>query len=81
MTARRILYGLSLLALAALASAGPAQAQGRPFVFEAEELVGEVQKPSIQIFVARQNLNRDYELELKESFIPRIVDSVEKKPF
>ena len=61
--------------------AGSAYAQTRVTMFEAEEIVGEVQLPSVQIFVTRQNLNTDYDLELEESFLPKIVDSVEKRPF
>ena len=51
------------------------------YIDEAIEIEGEVQLPSVQIFISRQNLNSDYELELEESFIPKIVESVEKKPF
>jgi hypothetical protein len=29
----------------------------------------------------RENLNTDYRLVLKESFLPKIVESIEKKPF
>ena len=56
-------------------------AQSRVTMFEAEEIVGEVQLPSVQIFVTRQNLNSDYDLELEESFVPKIIESVEKRPF
>jgi hypothetical protein len=31
--------------------------------------------------VARQNLDTDYQLELRKSFVPRVVKAVEKKPF
>ena len=51
------------------------------YIDEAIEIEGEVQLPSVQIFISRQNLNSDYELELEESFLPKIVESVEKKPF
>jgi hypothetical protein len=50
-------------------------------VFEETIIEGKVQKPEITIFITRQNLSTDYQLELRESFIPRIVESVEKKPF
>jgi hypothetical protein len=46
-----------------------------------DAVLGKVQKPDIQIFMSRQNLSANAELELRESFLPRIVDSVEKKPF
>ena len=56
-------------------------AQGRRLVFEETVIEGEVQKPEITIFITRQNLGTEYVLELKESFIPKILKSVEKKPF
>lgn len=70
---------LALGATSLLASA--AVAQTRVTMFEAEEIVGEVQLPSVQIFVTRQNLNSDYDLELEESFVPKIIESVEERPF
>lgn len=51
------------------------------YIDEAIEIKGEIQLPSVQIFISRQNLNSDYELELEESFLPKIVESVETKPF
>jgi hypothetical protein len=61
--------------------AGTADAQGRRLVFEETVIEGEVQKPEITIFITRQNLGTEYVLELTESFIPKIIKSVEKKPF
>jgi hypothetical protein len=46
-----------------------------------EEVKGSVQKPELQIFMGRQNLSANEQLELRESFLPRIIESVEKKPF
>lgn len=40
-----------------------------------------IQKPEIQILISKRNLTPRYDLELKESFLPQIVESVEKKPF
>lgn len=42
---------------------------------------GEVQKPQVTMFINRQNLNTDAGLVLKQSFIPKIVESVDKKAF
>ena len=58
-----------------------AEAQTRRLVFEDISVEGRVQKPVIDIFMSRQNLDTDYNLELRESFLPKIVESVEKKPF
>jgi hypothetical protein len=58
-----------------------ALAQGRRIVIEETVIEGKVQKPEITIFISRQNLDTDYNLVLRESFIPKIVQSLEKKPF
>jgi hypothetical protein len=64
-----------------LAAGGVAEAQTRWLVFDDISVEGRVQKPVIDIFMRRQNLHTDYKLELRESFLPKIVESVEKKPF
>ena len=71
----------SLLVLAAALAAHPADAQTRRIVIEEEVITGKIRKPEVTLFVARQNLDTDYQLELRKSFIPRVVKSVEKKPF
>lgn len=78
----RVLFfvAAALLTLSALTT-GPALAQGRYIVFEEEKVVGKVQLPDVQIFITRQNLNNDYDLELQESFVPKIVESADLKPF
>jgi len=58
-----------------------AKAQARRLLFEDISVEGRVQKPVIDIFMRRQNLHTDYKLELRESFLRKIVESVEKKPF
>lgn len=75
----RVLTGV-VVALAMSAST-PADAQTRRLVFEDISVEGRVQKPVIDIFMRRQNLHTDYKLELRESFLPKIIESVEKKPF
>lgn len=61
--------------------AGPAFAE-RAITFEkAESIVGKIQKPEIQILITKQNLTPKYDLELRESFLPKIVQSVDAKPF
>ena len=58
-----------------------ANAQSRRLIFEDISVEGRVQKPVIDIFMRRQNLNTDYKLELRESFLPKIVESLDDKPF
>ena len=76
---------LTFLAASLLLLAGSwsetAQAQSRRLIFEETVIEGEVQKPEITILITRQNLNTDYNLDLRKSFIPEIVKSVEKTPF
>lgn len=48
---------------------------------EASEIVGEVQKPDVTVVISRENLNKAYELDLEESFIEKIILSVEQAPF
>ncbi len=60
--------------------ASPAQAKKR-LVFEDTVIEGEVQKPEVAVYITRQNLNKAYDLNLKESFIPKIIDALEQTPF
>ena len=81
---RRTLQAVAVAVFAILAAGlatTAAWAQTRRLVFEEEQITGKVQKPEITIFITRQNLNTEYDLELRRSFIPKIVESVEKKPF
>jgi len=68
-----------LILMVAMSSVGYSQA--RRLVFEETVIEGKVQKPEITMFITRQNLNTDYNLELRESFIPKIIKTVDKRPF
>ena len=70
-----------ILAAALVLVGTTAYGQSRPLVFETVDITGEVQKPEITIFITRQNLDTNYEFTLRESFIPRIIESVETRPF
>jgi hypothetical protein len=48
---------------------------------DAEVLKVKVQKPEVSYVLAKPDLTPRYELELKESFLPRIEQSVNQKPF
>lgn len=79
MTMNKAVFIVSIsLGLSAL---GGATAEAKPLVIEPIELEVEIKKPEIPIFMNRENLNTDYRLVLKESFLPKIVESIEKKPF
>ena len=78
---KRILLLTLVFLVPALASA-QSRRSGRQVVRLGEETVeGSVQKPELSVFMGRQNLSANEQLELRESFLPRIVESVEKKPF
>lgn len=72
---------IALLTVAAAFAAAPALAQSRGLRFEESEIVGKIQKPEIQILITKQNLTPKYELQLEESFLPKVVESVKRKPF
>ncbi len=79
---RQLLRSIVLLALAAALLPQDAVAQTRQtFRFEEEVIVGKVHKPEVMMVITRQNLKGTYTLELRESFLTKIVRSVEEKPF
>lgn len=70
-----------ILIAATLLMAGVASAQERKVIrLEAIKVEGRIQKPQAFYILQRSNLNFEG-LELKQSFIPKIVDSVKKSPF
>ena len=49
-------------------------------VLEEQVVPGHVQRPEVTIFVTRQNLAPDVSVELRESFIPKIVQTAKAAP-
>lgn len=45
------------------------------------DVVVKIPKPEVTYVLAKQDLTPKYELELKESFLPQVVQAVEQKPF
>ena len=74
----RVISSLALVAALSCLSASPgAEAQAvEDFVIE-----GEVLKPEITVLISRENLNKKYDIVFEESFLQRIIDSVEHDPF
>jgi len=70
-----------LLALLLAILPSSALAQGRVMKLEGITVIGKVQKPEVMMVITRQNLNSNYTLELRESFLPKIVLSIDDKPF
>ena len=48
---------------------------------EGDEVIGYVHKPEVGYFITRQEQEDLETLQLKESFVPKIVKSVDKRPF
>jgi len=65
--------------------AADADAQRKKVVFgeetEGTEVIGAVHKPEVGYIITRQEQEDLETLQLKESFLPKIVKSVEKQPF
>ena len=74
---------LALVGLLAAAVSAPAVAQQRKKIVieEAEQVEGTVQKPQVTYIVHRQDVKDEVSLKLSKSFIPKIVESVDKEPF
>jgi hypothetical protein len=74
---------LTLCALLALAALAPlAMAQGRRItITEDDKIIGEIQRPDVPMIILRTNLDQGYDLVLRESFLPKIIESVDQRPF
>lgn len=78
----RRLVGFLLTVLVVVGMFLPTQGEAaRRFTFETTEIEVEVQKPEVAVFISRENLHKNYRLELRESFVPRILESVKSAPF
>lgn len=65
-----------------LAAAAPrADAQDRALDFAGAVIEGQVLAPEVTIFVARDNLLKNYNIVFEESFLHKIVESIEEEPF
>lgn len=77
-----ILLGLMLVVLAASAAQAQGARKRQPRVIQLEEIVieGRVQKPNAFYILNRSNLGYEV-LELRTSFLRKVVRSVQKEPF
>jgi type II secretory pathway pseudopilin PulG len=67
--------------LLAVALPGVAQQRKKIVISDEMEVEGQVQKPQVTYIVTRQDIEDEEQLKLSTSFIPKIVESVEKEPF
>ena len=81
-TPRRLLT-LAAVGILAVCFAVPAAGQPRKKIVieEAEQVEGTVQKPQVTYITHRQDVKDEVSLKLIKSFIPKIVESVDKEPF
>ena len=56
------------------------QRRGR-IQFADDVIVAEVQKPEVPIIITRQSRYTAYTLELRESFLEKVIESVKEPPF
>jgi hypothetical protein len=77
-----IVLGLSVVGVSALAPAdASAQVRRRKVIrLDTMKIEGRIQKPQAFYILQRSNLNFEG-LELKNSFVPKIIKSVESAPF
>ena len=78
---RSLLLTVVLTAVAGMALPAAAQPRKKIVIEEAEQVEGTVQKPQVTYIVHRQDVKDEVSLKLRKSFIPKIVESVEKEPF
>lgn len=71
----------ALAALVVGLLAAPGGGEAAPVSFDEFVVTGEYLKPEITVVMSRENLNKAYELKLDESFLEKIVESVERPPF
>lgn len=45
------------------------------------QIVGKVPTPEVIVVISREDLNKNFELQLDESFLKRIVEALEQAPF
>lgn len=69
------------VAVLAVTLPGLAQQRKKIVISDEMEVEGQVQKPQVTYIVTRQDIEDEEQLKLSTSFIPKIVESVEKEPF
>lgn len=75
MIARLFLLAM-FVAPSAVAQDAPVATIDDLFVIE-----GKIQRPEVVVVIRRENLDKEFELELRESFLRKIVDALSQPPF
>lgn len=77
---RHLLCALTLMGVASLSTTASAQARRKVIRIAETKIEGRIQKPQAFYILQRSNLNFEG-LELKNSFVPKIIKSVDQAPF
>ncbi len=77
----RIFVGIALCGAVAGRARAADVPPGAALSFEVEEVKITVRKPDAERLFNIDNLRPEYKLELRESFLPRIVEALDTKPF
>jgi len=79
----KAMWTLGLLLASAVAHAGdPQPLEVDPDAEEDPSIIrGEVPRPEVVVVIRRENLDRGFVLDLKESFLERIAESLRQSPF
>ena len=76
---------LAFLSMALLVAPSARAQTANAISFEDDDddyvITGEIQKPEVTLEITRANLNKAYDFELKESFLPKIVEALDHAPF
>ena len=76
------ILSVSLVFLTLGVSFQPAEAQQRGrMTFGEDVITAEVQKPEVPFIISRQSRYTAYTLELRESFLDKVIESVNEPPF
>ena len=73
--------------IVALWAPSAALAQDRGFTFDLTQgeqgtvIKGEEHRPDFTVFIDRENLTKAYDLQLKETFLPKISEALKHPPF
>tara|TARA_B100001287_G_C22277640_1_gene342379 strand:- start:143 stop:391 length:249 start_codon:yes stop_codon:yes gene_type:complete len=81
---KRFLF-ISTLNLIIILGANAQDTETVPLNLDQEEsgfvIIGKEHLPDFTVLIDRENLSKAYDLELKESFLPKIIQAVKSKPF
>ncbi len=44
-------------------------------------IVGKIQKPEVVVEITRENLDKGFDLELRESFLRKVIEALDRAPF